>query len=204
MSIWSRSCYPPRPRRVTRGVVAGGAGYGQHRDSGLRRAGTERLQQTLRTDLLSPAAAIQQCRRLRCRATTPRQRSQRRWWEQLILQEIERQQKLGKELWFRADSAFGKPDKLCGQRLPSISQPVGRRHWLMLAEGHLTQGGSRRRCCGSQCCRFRQANGWRHRTQIVLNIREEGEASVKSTGCLTMTHPEAKKAPNHSAFQPQK
>ena len=38
-------------------AVAGGARDGQHRDSGLRRAGTERLQQTLRIDLLSPAAA---------------------------------------------------------------------------------------------------------------------------------------------------
>lgn len=33
----------------------------------------------LRIDLLSPTAAIQQCGRLRCRSTPPRQRSQRRW-----------------------------------------------------------------------------------------------------------------------------
>jgi hypothetical protein len=31
-------------------------------------------------------------------------------WEQLLLPEIERQQKLGKEVWFRADAAFAKPD----------------------------------------------------------------------------------------------
>jgi hypothetical protein len=60
-------------------AVAGGTGYGQHRDLGLRPAGIERLQQTLRIDLLSPAAAVQQRRRLRCRQTTSRQRSQRRW-----------------------------------------------------------------------------------------------------------------------------
>jgi hypothetical protein len=28
----------------------------------------------------------------------------------LLLPEIERQQKLGKEVWFRADAAFAKPD----------------------------------------------------------------------------------------------
>ena len=31
-------------------------------------------------------------------------------WEQLLLPEIERQQKLGKEVWFRADAASAKPD----------------------------------------------------------------------------------------------
>jgi hypothetical protein len=31
-------------------------------------------------------------------------------WEQLLLPEIERQQKLGKEVWFRADAAFAKPE----------------------------------------------------------------------------------------------
>jgi hypothetical protein len=31
-------------------------------------------------------------------------------WKQLLLPEIERQQKLGKEVWFRADAAFAKPD----------------------------------------------------------------------------------------------
>jgi len=31
-------------------------------------------------------------------------------WEQLLLPEIERQQNLGKEVWFRADAAFAKPD----------------------------------------------------------------------------------------------
>ena len=31
-------------------------------------------------------------------------------WEQLLMPEIERQQKLGKEVWFRADAAFAKPD----------------------------------------------------------------------------------------------
>jgi len=29
-------------------------------------------------------------------------------WEQLLVPEIERQQKLGKEVWFRADAAFAK------------------------------------------------------------------------------------------------
>ena len=31
-------------------------------------------------------------------------------WEQPLLLDIERQQKLGKESWFRADAAFAKPD----------------------------------------------------------------------------------------------
>jgi hypothetical protein len=31
-------------------------------------------------------------------------------WEQLLLPEIERQQKLGKEVWFRADAALAKPE----------------------------------------------------------------------------------------------
>jgi len=31
-------------------------------------------------------------------------------WEQLLVPEIERQQKLGKEVWFRADAAFAKPE----------------------------------------------------------------------------------------------
>ncbi len=31
-------------------------------------------------------------------------------WEQLLLPEIERQQKLGMEVWFRADEAFAKPE----------------------------------------------------------------------------------------------
>ena len=31
-------------------------------------------------------------------------------WEQLLLPEIERQQTLGKEVWFRADAAFAKTE----------------------------------------------------------------------------------------------
>ena len=31
-------------------------------------------------------------------------------WDELLLPEIERQQKLGKEVWFRADAAFAKPE----------------------------------------------------------------------------------------------
>jgi hypothetical protein len=31
-------------------------------------------------------------------------------WKQLLLPEVERLQKLGKEVWFRADAAFAKPD----------------------------------------------------------------------------------------------
>src|ERR1019366_1362757 len=37
-------------------------------------------------------------------------------WEQLLLPEIERQQKLGKEVWFRADAAFAKPDLYLEER----------------------------------------------------------------------------------------
>ena len=39
-----------------------------------------------------------------------RQRAQRRGLEELLLSEIERQQKLGKEVVFRADAAFAKPE----------------------------------------------------------------------------------------------
>jgi Transposase DDE domain group 1 len=35
-------------------------------------------------------------------------------WEELLLPEIERQQKLGKEVVFRADAAFAKPGDLRG------------------------------------------------------------------------------------------
>ena len=31
-------------------------------------------------------------------------------WKQLLMPEVERLQKLGKEVWFRADAAFAKPD----------------------------------------------------------------------------------------------
>src|ERR1017187_2826393 len=55
------------------------AGHGQHGDSGLRRAGAERLQRPLRVHLLSPAAAVQPRGRLSGRQAPARQRAQRRW-----------------------------------------------------------------------------------------------------------------------------
>jgi hypothetical protein len=57
--------------------MPGSAGHGQHRDTGLRRAGAECLQQTLLIHLLPPAAAVQQRRRLCGRKTATEQRSQR-------------------------------------------------------------------------------------------------------------------------------
>ena len=63
------SCEPKRPGghepgndcegRRAGSVIAGGAGHGLDRDSGLRGAGAERLQHTLCVHLLSPAAVVQ-------------------------------------------------------------------------------------------------------------------------------------------------
>ena len=78
-------------------------------------------------------------------------------WEELLLPEIERQQKLGKEVVFRADAAFAKPENLWRRlvlpkkienwSLTSLRQPLvktggrlvkhARYYWLMLAESHL-------------------------------------------------------------------
>ncbi|MGD0923308.1 MAG: transposase [Terriglobia bacterium] len=86
-------------------------------------------------------------------------------WEGLLLPEIERRQRLGKEVVFRADAAFAKPEiyealEECGVkyaiRIPAndsverdiselLTRPVGRLvkharyYWLLLAEGHLTR-----------------------------------------------------------------
>ena len=89
---------------------AGGAGYGQHRDPGLRRAGAERLQRPLRVHLLSPAAAVQSGRRLPGGQAASGNVHSAEGWEELLLPEIERQQELGKEVVFRADAAFAKPE----------------------------------------------------------------------------------------------
>src|ERR1019366_4015683 len=61
-----------------RSTATGSAGYGQHRDPGLRRAGTERVQRALRVYLLSPLATVQSRRRRPRRQAAARQRSQRR------------------------------------------------------------------------------------------------------------------------------
>jgi hypothetical protein len=58
--------------------MAGDTGHGLDLDSGLRGAGTKRLQHTLFIHLLSPAAAVQQRGRLRGRKTSAGQRSERR------------------------------------------------------------------------------------------------------------------------------
>ena len=58
-----------------------------------------------------PTAAVQPGRRLSGGQASSWQRAQRgEGWEELLLPEIERQQKLGKEVVFRADAAFAKPE----------------------------------------------------------------------------------------------
>jgi hypothetical protein len=71
-------------------------------------------------------------------------------WDELLLPEIEREQKLGKEVVFRADAAFAKPEVRgagAAWSLTSLQQRLvktggrlvkhARYCWLLLAENHL-------------------------------------------------------------------
>jgi hypothetical protein len=60
--------------------------------------------------VLPPSVAVQPGRRLSGGQASSRQRAQRRGLEELLLPEIERQQKLSKEVAFRADAAFAQPE----------------------------------------------------------------------------------------------
>src|SRR5713226_1067755 len=87
-------------------------------------------------------------------------------WEEVLLPEIERQQEAGKEVVFRADAAFSKPEiyeeleergvrrlalpkRIENWSLTSVQQRLvktcgrlvkhARYYWLLLAEGHLTR-----------------------------------------------------------------
>jgi hypothetical protein len=99
-----------RSHRFTR---ASGAGHGFHRDSCLGGAGEERLQRTFRIHLLSPAAAVPpgDCPPAKLR---PGNVHSAEGGEELRLPEIDRQQKQGKQVVFRAGPrghpAFAKPD----------------------------------------------------------------------------------------------
>jgi hypothetical protein len=88
----------------------GSAGHRQHRGPGLRPTGAKRLQRALRVHLLSPPAVVQP--RSDCLAATlrPGNVHSAEGWEELLLPEIERQQRRGKEVVFRADAAFAKPE----------------------------------------------------------------------------------------------
>jgi len=62
-----------------------------------------------RIHLLSPAAAIQSEGDCLAAKLRPGNVHSANDWEELLLLEIEWQQKLGKEVMFRADAAFAKP-----------------------------------------------------------------------------------------------
>src|ERR1017187_2613319 len=86
------------------------AGHGLDGDSSLGRAGKQRLQRPFRIHLLSPSAVIQPRGRLSGGQVAPGNVHSAEDWEELLLPEIERQQKAGKEVVFRADAAFAKPE----------------------------------------------------------------------------------------------
>ena len=88
-----------------------GPGHGFDRDPGVRRARAERLQRALRIDLLSPAAAIQSLKATVWRPSCgPATCTAPKAGKKCCMPEIERQQELGKEVVFRADAAFAKPE----------------------------------------------------------------------------------------------
>jgi hypothetical protein len=89
---------------------ARGAGQGLDRDSGLWPAGEERVQRSFRIHLLPPTAAVQSRGRLSGGKLRPGNVHGAEDWKEMLLPEIERQQRLGKEVVFRADAAFAKPE----------------------------------------------------------------------------------------------
>ena len=70
----------------------------------------QRVQRPLRVHLLSPAAAVQSGREPPGGETPPGDVHSADDWGELLLPEIERQQKLDKEVVFRAAAAFAKPE----------------------------------------------------------------------------------------------
>ena len=90
--------------------MAGGAGHGLDQDSGLQRAVTKRLQHTLCIHPLSPLLLFNSggdCLAAKLRPSNVHSVDD---WKQLLLPEVERLHKLGKEVWFGADATFAKPD----------------------------------------------------------------------------------------------
>jgi hypothetical protein len=67
-------------------------------------------QRTLRVHLLSSASAVQPRRRLFGAKPRPSSVHSADSWEEPLLPEIERQQARGKEVVFRSDAAFAKPE----------------------------------------------------------------------------------------------
>ncbi len=59
-------------------------------------------------------------------------------WDRVLLPEIERQQKQGKDVVVRADAAFAKPELYEALEARGVRYAI-RIHWLLLAEGHLTR-----------------------------------------------------------------
>jgi hypothetical protein len=85
-------------------------GHGFNRDSGLRRAGEQRLQRPLRIDLHHPLLLFNRegdCLAAKVQAGNVHSSED---WEELLLPEVERQQQFGQEVVFRADAAFAKPE----------------------------------------------------------------------------------------------
>lgn len=91
-------------------TAARGVGHGLDRDSGVRTAGAERLQRAFRVYLLSPTSAVQTRGDCLAAKLRPDNVHSADGWEEVLPPEIERQQQRGKEVVFRADAAFAKPE----------------------------------------------------------------------------------------------
>ena len=89
---------------------AGGAGHGQHRNPGLRPPRTGAYNGHFETTCYHPLLLFNgegDCLAAKLR---PGNVHSAEGWEELLLPEIERQQRRGKEVVFRADAAFAKPE----------------------------------------------------------------------------------------------
>ena len=89
---------------------AGGAGHGLHRDPGVRRAGASAYNGHFESTCYHPLLLFNREGDCLAAKLRPGNVHSAEDWEELLLPEIERQQKLGKEVVFRADAAFAKPE----------------------------------------------------------------------------------------------
>ena len=97
--------------RDPRQLRAGCSGHGLDGKPGPRPTGRQRLQRPFRVPLLSLAVAVQQPRRTVWRPSSVRAMcTALRTGRNCSCPEIERQQNNGKEVAFRGDAAFAKPD----------------------------------------------------------------------------------------------
>jgi hypothetical protein len=94
---------------------SGGAGYGQHRNSGLM----EHKSTVPTTGILNRPAITRCCcfngdGECLAGGLRPGDVHSADYWDEVLLPEVERQQELGKEVVFRADAAFAKPEIIEG------------------------------------------------------------------------------------------